>query len=138
MRIKKPKATATKYLATEAQEQAALFQWAQLMSHKHAELSLMYAIPNAGLRGPRARSELLKTGLKAGVPDVCLPVPRGGFGACYVEMKRQGNKPRSEQAWWIDQLRDVGNCVGVIYSWEEAKAFLLYYLDLKPRTTTSN
>jgi hypothetical protein len=131
MRIKNPEPSAIKYCATEAEEQAALFEWAFVMTTKYPELALMYAIPNAGKRGRYAQAQMLQTGLRAGVPDICLPVPRGGFGACYVEMKRKGRKPTEKQGDWIERLRAAGNCVGVIYSWDDAKDFILYYLNLR-------
>jgi hypothetical protein len=118
------------YVATETEEQAALFKWAALIGKRYPEYSLLYAIPNAGKRGAKARGDMLRTGLRAGVPDICLPIPRGPYGALYIEMKRLGKKPTREQADWIAKLRSAGNYVRVAYNWDEAKKTITRYLSL--------
>ena len=61
---------------TENQEQAALFEWAEAASGKYPELRLLHAIPNGGLRDGRTAAVLQRTGVKSGVPDIHLPIPR--------------------------------------------------------------
>ena len=95
---------------TEAQETEWLFQWAALSCGKHPELKLMYHIPNEGKRSPTAAAKLKAQGLKTGVPDICLPVARGGFHALYIEMKRtSGGKVSADQKRWIEKLTEAGN-----------------------------
>jgi hypothetical protein len=48
-------------------------------------------------------------GERAGVPDICVPIPRGAFAAFYIGMKRPGEKPRPLQFGWGEFLRPVGN-----------------------------
>lgn len=63
---------------SEWQDQASLFRWAELAAQHWPELHLMYAVPNGAhlVDGPRQAQQLKATGLKPGVLDVCLPVPR--------------------------------------------------------------
>ena len=65
-------------LASEHQEQAALFRWAWFAQVKHPALALLYAIPNGGHRHKAVAARMKAEGVKAGVPDLCLPVARGG------------------------------------------------------------
>jgi VRR-NUC domain len=126
-----PLPASTYFIRKEEDEQASLFHWARAFSSKYPQLTVLYAVPNAGKRGPVARNHMLRTGLQAGVPDVCLPVPRGGYGALYIELKVGDNKPTEKQAAWIKSLAREGNYVAVCYSWEEARNVILGYLSLR-------
>lgn len=112
----------------EAQEQEAIFIWAELQKQKHPELDLLYAIPNGGSRHKLEAYNLKKQGVRAGVPDICLPVGRGNYISLYIEMKVKPNKPSDNQKLWIEKLRKYGNKVEVCYSWEEAKNEIIKYL----------
>lgn len=116
---------------TENAEQATLFQWAELASGAHPELRLLHAIPNGGLRDGRTAVTLQRTGVKPGVPDVCLPVPRNGYGALYIEMKRQkGGVVSSNQKTWIKRLNDAGNKAVVCRGWQQARDTIMDYLEV--------
>lgn len=111
----------------ETEEQQALFRWAAYKLRKYPELSLMYHISNEGKRNPRrAKAE----GIKAGVPDICLPVPRGGSHGAYIEMKRRkGGRISPAQADWMEKLMQQGYAVACCKGWEEAARFITDYLE---------
>lgn len=114
---------------TEAQEQKALFEWAEYAKGRHPELALLYHIPNEARRSYALGREMKAQGLKSGVPDLCLPVPRGGFGALYIEMKRRKEGRLSDnQRGWLKGLKRVGNRAVVCKGWEEARDVILDYL----------
>lgn len=119
---------------SESAEQSALFQWARFATATVPELRLLYAIPNGGHRLKSAAVRLKREGVRPGVPDVCLPVPRGAYGACYLELKRpySTGKPRGraspEQLWWLGELQAVGNYAAIAYGWAEARDMLMAYL----------
>lgn len=73
---------------TESQEQQRLFQWARMESGRFPELELLYHIPNEGKRSRATGRRMVAEGLKKGVPDICLPVARGGSHGLYIELKR--------------------------------------------------
>ena len=73
---------------TEHDEQVALLKFCNLNQVKYPELALLYAIPNGGNRNIVTATKLKAEGVKAGVPDLCLPVPRGGYHGMYLEMKK--------------------------------------------------
>ena len=113
---------------SESSEQQALIQWAEISSKKIPELSLLYAIPNGGKRNIATAVRLKKEGVKAGVPDLCLPVARKGFHGLYIEMKVDRNKPTGNQMEWMKRLSEQGYAFKVCWGWEEAKKEIEKYL----------
>ena len=113
---------------SEHQEQAALFEWAAIKSRQIPELAYLYAVPNGGFRHKATAAKLKAEGVKRGVPDVALPVARGPYHGCWIEMKYGKNKPTSSQERWMEFLRGQGHYVTVCYSWEEASRELMDYL----------
>ena len=83
---------------TESVEQQCLFRWAAFQSGRFPELALLYHVPNGGSRKKAEAGRFRAEGVKAGVPDLCLPVARGGFHGLYIEPKRQkGSKTSDDQ-----------------------------------------
>lgn len=68
-----------KHRQWEASEQEHLFEWAAYMSGKYPELKLMHHIPNGGSRNSAEAANLKRQGVKAGMPDIFLPVAREAF-----------------------------------------------------------
>lgn len=114
----------------EKDEQIALFEWAELYLYpKYPELRLlMYHIPNGGSRHPAEAVNLKRQGVKAGVSDIFVSVPRNGFHGLYVEMKYDKNKLTHEQKEFIRAANEQGYGVTVCYTWLEAKTAILNYL----------
>lgn len=134
---------------TEHAEQSALITWATLSAGRHPELRLLHAIPNGSFLGDGVkrlasgktvslgaiRSRKLKAeGVKTGVPDLCLPVARGGFFGLYIEMKRtQGGTLSPEQKQWRQDLIEQGYHVALCKGQPAAQQTLTTYLTL-PKT----
>lgn len=116
-----------KEIPLEHEEQANLMQWKMAFLRTYPELFLLHAIPNQGA----ARLKNLQTeGVCRGVPDLCLPVPRGKYHGCYIELKRQkGNKPSLEQYDWLTRLSEQGYFATVCYGWEAARDMIVNYLE---------
>jgi len=110
--------------SVEHNEQAALFRWAEMMKRKHPELELMYAVPNAARRSPRQGAWMKAEGMKAGVPDVHLPVANGSYIGLWIEMKAGKNKPTPEQRKRMADLEHVGHLCVVCYCWLDAAAVI--------------
>ncbi len=114
---------------TESVEQQRLFQWARLAEGAHPELRLLYHIPNEGKRSRASGARMRAEGLKRGVPDLCLPVARGGWHGLYIELKRtKGGRVSGDQAEWMRRLRNEGYAAQVCHGWEEAARVLEAYL----------
>ena len=114
---------------SEHDEQKKLFQWARLSEGRWPELALLFAIPNGGKRHIAVARKLKAEGVKAGVPDICLPVGRGGWNALYIELKHGRNKATQAQAKWIADLSAYGNRAEVAYEFEGAKALIEDYME---------
>jgi len=116
-------------LPTEHQEQVLFCSWAAIYSMREPALRLLFAIPNGGKRSIKTAKALKAEGVKAGVPDLFLPVPRGGFLGCFIEMKRaKGGVISKEQRAFADGLRAQGfqvlTCRGAAQAQEQVLAYL--------------
>jgi len=89
-----------------------------------------FAIPNAAKRSYRLIAMLKAEGFRAGMPDWCLPVPRGQYCALWIEFKRPGEKARPEQAAMHDLLRAEGASVQLHTDANEALKAVRDYLSL--------
>ena len=115
----------------ESQEQQALFTWAEYAKGLHPELGMLYHIPNGGKRDKLEAARLKLEGVKAGVPDLCLPVARGGYHGLYIELKAGKNKATPLQRRWITALEQEGYAAAVCTGWEQAAATLIDYLGIR-------
>lgn len=115
---------------TEADEQKALMQWAKWQEGRYSELKLLYHCPNGGTRNKLEAANLKRQGVKAGVPDLFLPVPRSQKHGLFIEMKVGRNKCTDNQKKWIRNLLEQGYEVKVCYSCEEAIQVIKKYLNI--------
>lgn len=113
----------------ESVEQTALMDWANMATGRWPELGLLHHIPNGGGRNEIEAAHLKRHGVKAGVPDLCLPVARGGYHGLYIELKRRdGGHVSANQKAWLNALRDQGYRAVVCCGWEAAKDEIESYL----------
>lgn len=116
-------------IPTESAEQQLLFQWARMQSGKYQELTLLYHIPNEGKRSHKTGARMKAEGLKTGVPDICLPVARGGHHGLYIELKRVKNsRVTVAQMAWIEALTRQGYVAAVCRGADEAIELITRYL----------
>lgn len=120
-----------KIKVSEHAEQSALIKWAWLRSRTVAELSLLHAVPNGGLRDRITARRMVEEGVLPGIPDLCLPVARNGWNSLYIEMKSKGGRPTEAQKIIHGLLREAGNCVQICHSWGEAARALENYIGCK-------
>ncbi|WP_207869539.1 VRR-NUC domain-containing protein [Pseudomonas sp. 51_B] len=81
----KAKSARAKPVDREGQEQAALMKELQLRYPQ--AYKLIYHVPNGGHRVKAVAGKLKAQGVKAGVPDLVLPMARGGYFGLYIEFK---------------------------------------------------
>lgn len=121
----------TRVVPTEHQEQVALFEWAAWMARKHPDLLLMHAIPNGGKRDIRTAARLKAEGVKPGVPDIFLPVPKDGKHGLYIELKRsRGGTVSKEQEAWIRALSAQEYVCAVCHGHREAIRVITDYMGI--------
>lgn len=113
---------------TERDEQITLFDWAQYRT----DLQLMFHIPNEGRRSVQHTVSLKRQGLKPGVPDIFLPVAKGGYHGLFIEMKRRiGGRSTPEQKEWQRALLEEGYAACVCKGCDEARETIEWYLRMK-------
>lgn len=110
--------------SSEHETQRAYFQWARL----HKEARRAFAIPNGGARSKATAGRLKAEGVRAGVLDVFLPLPRGECAGMWVEFKHGYNKPTDLQEAEIGALVEAGYavliCWGAIAAIEMTETYL--------------
>ena len=125
--IKRPPTHRNQY---EALEQAKLFQWAFYQRAFYPELELLFHIPNGGSRNKKEAANLKRQGVKSGVPDLFLPIPRKERHGLFIELKYGKNKTTDNQDRWITLLKEQGYIAEVCYGWEQAAETITKYLKL--------
>ena len=116
------------HIQHEAAEQEALFRWASYQYGIYPELRLMHHIPNGGSRNKQEAANLKKQGVKSGVPDIFLPVPRGKYHGLYIEMKAGKNKATDNQSKWLEALNNQGYVAVVCVGCDQAVEVITKYL----------
>jgi hypothetical protein len=121
----------TSRIASEDQEQIALFKWAELQAGKYPDLKKMSHVANGKKRSKITAAILKGMGVKRGVADVFLPVPRGLYHGLFLELKRvKGGELSDEQKAFGDQVMGDGYRYTVCEGWEQAADRILQYLSL--------
>jgi len=83
-----------------------------------------FAIPNGGHRAIKTAKMLKREGVKAGVPDMYIPVWR-----LWIEMKRvKGGRIEKNQDDWHRYLESIGDTVIVGYGARDASEKVLRFL----------
>ncbi len=118
---------------SESQLQILIFDWCHLNRNKYPELELLFHIPNGGYRNITTAKRLKAEGVKSGVPDLLLPVPRGGYPGLFLEVKTKGGVVSDNQKWWLKSLSEQGYLALVVYSFDEAICVLKDYLKMGRR-----
>jgi hypothetical protein len=124
------KRTRAKPVDREGMEQAALLR--ELKLRLPAVEALIYHVPNGGQRHKLVAIKLKEQGVKAGVPDLVLPMARGGYFGLYLEFKAtvpNDAAVSASQHAWIRQLNEQGYlaivCRGHFDAMEQIRAYLL-------------
>lgn len=116
--------------ATEHELQCTLMSWWTMQCRKFkVPEQLLYAIPNGGHRNIITAKKLKNEGVRAGVPDLFLAVPRGIWHGMYLELKRNKHcRPSDAQAIMLKLLDTRGYHTVVAHSFDEAVDAIKKYL----------
>lgn len=116
----------------EARHQINVFKWSQQPSvrSRWPELALLHHIKNETTEGADRVGADKAMGVKKGVPDLCLPVPRGGYHGLYIELKNETGRASTAQEWWGEKLLENGYMWELCHGWESAVRVLEWYLSL--------
>lgn len=122
-------ATAINDALTESAIQRAYIDWVHAAEVTDWRLRLLFSVPNGGKRGIKTAITMKAEGQRAGVCDVLLPYPAGGFAGLALEFKRgKGGALSAEQEEYIENLQRAGWRVEVPRSTMAAIAITKEYL----------
>lgn len=94
---------------SEDTEQMSVMDWARWNQNAHPELELLHHCPNGGSRNKAEAVKLKQMGVKAGIPDLCLPVPMGMYNGLYIEMKYDTGRLEDSQKKMLKALAAAGH-----------------------------
>lgn len=115
---------------TEHHEQCRVFNWVNYLSDLHQdEKELIYAVPNGGARSPTEAIRFKAEGVRAGIPDINVDIPKRGYNGMRVEMKKEGGTLSEDQVRKHRLLERVGFFVVTCYSAEEAIGHMRWYFE---------
>lgn len=113
----------------ELEEQAALIEWADKTVIDGIRIGdYLIHIPNEGKRGPKAAKDAKRLGLRAGVPDLFLALPRGGYAGLWIEMKSKQGTVTFQQIKWLTRFADVAYKTSICKSLTDAKGVIERYI----------
>lgn len=87
----------------------------------------IFHIPN----GAYGAKNLSRQGVRAGVPDLMIPVARGAYHGLFIEMKIKKGTVSEKQRRWIDLLNKQKYLAIVAYGAEEAIQIFQKYIKLR-------
>jgi hypothetical protein len=90
---------------------------------------LLFAVPNGGSRNKIEAANLKRQGVKSGVSDVILQIPRKGFGSLCMEFKTPEGRQSDEQKEYQCQAERAGNKYVIVRSVRQAIQAMNEYLE---------
>jgi hypothetical protein len=119
-------------IRSEHTEQVRFFELVDRHFTRHKELKNVFAVPNGSLRNIVVAKKLKAEGVRPGVPDIFVDVPRQGYHGMRIEMKRSdgGKGLSSDQSDWFKRLSDEGYLCYQANGCMDAWAALCVYLGI--------
>ena len=99
--------------------QKSFIEWCAWNAKRYPGIDLIYAVPNGGKRSKAEAGKFKAEGVRAGMPDLCLPVSHHGYHAFYIEVKTPTGRVSVVQAEMFCRLNVLGNKWAVVRSLDE-------------------
>lgn len=125
---------------SEHSTQAMVIEWAQRHEGKYPELRWLHSslngifIPASKMTRAKIIHHMKAEGMKRGIPDLFLPVPRQRYHGLYIEMKRDDGSESdisSEQKEFLAFAEEQNYYAVVCYGYDMAVDVLEWYLKLE-------
>ena len=89
---------------------------------------LLFAVPNGGSRHKIEAANMKRQGVKRGVADVILQIPKKGYASLCLEFKTSTGKQSAEQKEYQRQVEMAGSKYVIVRSVEQAIQVMQQYL----------
>ena len=89
---------------------------------------LLFAVPNGGSRHEIEAANMKRQGVKRGVADVILQIPKKGYASLCLEFKTSTGKQAAEQKEYQRQVELAGSKYVIVRSVEQAIRVMQQYL----------
>jgi hypothetical protein len=122
--------SASAWQGKEADLQVEIVTRSLALAASFPEIHLLHAIPNGDWRGWGTGVKLKAQGVIPGIPDLCLPVPRGEFHGFYLELKKARGSVKPDQWAMMHALHSQGYCVRVTNHLGTALTLISDYLKM--------
>lgn len=110
----------------ESQLQRICVKWFRL---QYPELAiLLFAVPNGGARNKREAGIMKAEGVTAGVADIILLIPSGGYASLCMEFKTEKGWQQETQKLWQQAAERAGNKYAIIRSFDDFRTEVKNYL----------
>lgn len=129
-----------KVVENEHQAQSAVIEWCTWHERVCPQLKWIFATVNgaklpyrktrSGKRYSPEAIRLKSEGLKPGVSDLFLPVPKNGYCGLFIEMKVGSNKPSEDQIVFTHDMNENGYLALTVWGSENAIATIATYMGI--------
>lgn len=118
----------------ETQGQIALFDLLARLEPRWPLLQRCLHIPNGEKRDIATAARLKALGVRAGAPDIILPIrnrcavfdyPTGALSGLAIELKAKGGRASQAQLDWLTALADEGWYARLCFDWTEAARLII-------------
>ncbi|MEI6823180.1 MAG: VRR-NUC domain-containing protein [Bacteroidota bacterium] len=118
-----------KELATSAKNEHELQSYCVQWFNLNYPKSLLFAIPNGGLRNLKVAVKLKKEGVVSGIPDLFLAKGTPDYNGLFIEMKYGKGKTRSNQNEIHTKLLDSNYAVATCWTYEGFTDIVTLYMN---------
>ena len=121
----------------ESDLQKVCVAWFRAQYPSHA--LMLFAVPNGGARSRTEAAIMKGEGVTAGVADLILLEPRGGYGALCIEMKTRDKSSgqRPSQKAWQEAAEKAGNKYVLCRGLKEFQEAVRSYMSRQPSYVVS-
>jgi hypothetical protein len=116
--------------ASEESIHRALMEWVSINPLTKQFKDFFIHCPNEGKRSYSYARRLNAIGMRKGVADIFIAVPRRGYGGCWIELKSKKGKLNPDQERFLKDMSSHNYSTYVCYSFEEAVKTISWYFQL--------
>ena len=117
---------------SEGTEQENVISWCFHHERLYPGLKWIHHCPNGGKRQRAEATRLKAQGVKAGVPDLHLPIAKGKYIGLYIEMKYDKGTIQKSQKEWVAGMVAAGHYACFCYGYDNAVKVIEEYVNLGP------